>query len=219
MKIQRCLATNTLLLLVMLLMAGCRPLVSDPFSKRELKSKWNWSNEPEEWDVGLTKEGWLTWKGKLDANLWSSDETTMLYQIIEKDADFDISTRLYCQWGNNASDIAGLVVKFPSSDNWIDIKLWMHGDGTSRLEFQTKGTDLISPVPGSESLGGNRDIYLRLVKKGNSYTGYYKNIPDEDWILIGSTAGFESFPIYVCLFGGVDQGDGDLLIQYDFFQR
>ena len=194
-------------------------LFSDDFEGDELNTKWNWSKEPGEWDLGLIRDGWLTWTGELNSNLWCSDETTILYQIIEKNTDFDISTKIYCEWGNNLSDIAGLIVKFPTVDNWINIKFWMQGNGTGRLEFQKKCTDLISPVPGTESSGGTRDMYLRLVKEGNDYTGYYKNSNDDEWILIGSTEGIESFPIHVGLFGGVDQGDGNLLIQYDFFHK
>jgi hypothetical protein len=87
------------------------------------------------------------------------------------------------------------------------------------LEYQKKCTDIISPVPGSESAGGIRDIFLRMVKEGNDYTGYYKNNSDDDWIEIGATEGFDSLPIYIGLFGGVDQGNGNLLIQCDFFHK
>jgi len=194
-------------------------LFSDNFEGDELNTKWNWSNEPDIWDLGLTKSGWLTVTGKLNSNLFCSDETSSLYQIIEEDTDFDVSTKIYCEWGNNASDIAGLIVKFPSVDNWIVIKLWMHGNGIGRLEFQKKCTDLISPVPGSESSGGNRDVCLRVAKNGNDYTAYYKNNSEDEWKLIGVTEGFESLPIHVGLFGGVDQGIGNLLIQYDFFHK
>jgi len=124
---------------------------------------------------------WLSITGNFNSNLWCSDETSSLYQILENNTDFDVSTRLYCEWGNNSSDIAGIIIKFPSDTNWISIKFWMHGDSTGRLEFQNKCTDIISPVPGSESSGGTRDIFLRMVKQGNNYTGYYKNNSGDDW--------------------------------------
>ena len=71
------------------------------------------------------------------------------------------------------------------------------------------------PFPAS----GNRDVYLRVVKIGNDFTAYYKNSIDDEWILIGTTEGFESLTIQVGLFGGVDQGDGNFQIQYDFFHK
>ena len=194
-------------------------LFSDNFGGDELNSNWYWSNEPNSWDLGLARSGWLSITGNFNANLWCLDETSTLYQILENDADFDISTRLYCGWGNNSSDIAGIIVKFPSDTTWINIKLWMHGNGTSRLEYQKRCDDIISPVPNSESTGGIRDIFLRMVKVGNNYTGYYKNNSGDDWIEIGTTIGFNSFPIHVGIFGGVDQGSGNLLIQCDFFQK
>jgi beta-xylosidase-like protein len=194
-------------------------IFTDNFDGDGLNSKWYWSNEPDSWDLGLTRSGWLTITGNFNSNLGCSDETSSLYQILESDTDFDVSTRLYCEWGNNSSDIAGMIVKFPSDTNWIIIKFWMHGDSTGRLEFQKKCTDIISPVPGSESLGRTRDIFLRMVKEGIDYTGYYKNNSGDDWIEIGTTEGFDSLPIHLGIFGGVDQGNGNLLIQYDFFNK
>jgi hypothetical protein len=194
-------------------------IFTDNFDGDGLNSKWYWSNEPDAWDLGLTKAGWLSITGNFNSNLWCSDQTSSLYQILESNIDFDVSTRLYCEWGNNSSDIAGMIVKFPADTNWIDIKLWMHGDGTSGLEYQKKCDDLISPVPGSESAGGIRDIFLRMVKVGNNYTGYYKNNSGDNWIEIGTTEGFNSLPIYVGIFGGVDNGNGNLLIQCDFFHN
>jgi hypothetical protein len=152
-------------------------LFSDNFDGEKLNANWQWTNEPGHWDLGKTKQGWLSITGNLNSNLWCSDETSTLYQIISEDLDFDVSTRLSCQWGNNSSDIAGIIVKFPDIDNWINIKLWMHGDGTGRLEFQKKCDDLISPVPGYNVSGASTDLYLRIVKKGMNYTSYYSIRP------------------------------------------
>lgn len=193
-------------------------LFTDNFDGTSLNTKWYWSNEPDVWDLGQSKNGWLSITGNLNSNLWCSDETSRLYQIVEDDIDFDISTKLYCEWGNNNSDIAGFIVKFPSVDNWINIKFWMHQDGTGRLEFQKKCTDVISPVPGYLASGGSEELFLRLVKEGNEFTGYYKSLSDDEWKMIGSIEGFDSLPMQIGFFGSVDSGVGNLLIQFDFFQ-
>jgi hypothetical protein len=194
-------------------------LISDNFDGENLSSNWHWSNEPDNWDLGTTQPGWLSITGNFNSNLWCSDETSTLYQIIKEDIDFDVSTRLHCKWGNNSSDIAGMIIKFPSIDNWINIKFWMHWDGNARLEFQNKCDDLISPVPDYEASGGSEELDLRVVKKGNDYTGYYKPSSEVEWIMIGTTEGFDALPIHIGIFGGVDQGEGDLTIQIDHFHK
>jgi hypothetical protein len=194
-------------------------LFSDNFDGENLSTNWHWSNEPDEWDLGITQQGWLSITGNFNSNLWCLDETSTLYQIVKDDIDFDISTRMSCEWGNNLSDIAGIIIKFPSVDNWINIKLWMQGNGTGRLEFQKKCDDLISPVPGYGASGGSEDVFLRIVKISNEYTGYYKTSSEHEWIIIGTTEGFGSLPIHIGLFGGVDQGEGDLSIRFDYFHK
>jgi hypothetical protein len=194
-------------------------LTTDYFNGNTLNAEWHWANEPDVWDIGETRSGWLSMTGMFDSNLFCSDETTRLYQIVEEDIDFDISTKLYCEWGNNNSDIAGLIVKFPTVDNWIDVKFWMHLNGTAQLELQKKCEDIISPVPGYSPSGGSEELFIRLVKSGNNYTAYYKSNSDADWITIGTVEGFESLPMEIGYFGGVDDGNGDLLIQFDFFEN
>ena len=211
----------TLLLPLMACPALGARLYPDDFNGPGINPNWKWQKEPANWDAGSTRPGWLTWIGEFNSNLWCSDMTTRLYQVLEEDEDFDIETRLYCEWGNNQSDIAGVVVKFPAVDNWINIKLWMHGDKTAQLQFQKKcveaGDGLTGRVPGYNPTGGKAEVFLRLVKKGNEYTAYYKEKEDQDWIEIGTTHGFDSLPMEVGLFGGVDVGNGKLLIQFDYF--
>jgi hypothetical protein len=46
---------------------------------------------------------------------------------------------------------------------------------------------------------------------------YYKQNDVDEWNTIGTTTGFESVPIHLGLFSGVDQGDGELSVQFDYF--
>lgn len=188
----------------------------DDFNSSSLNSGWIWQNEPSQWDVGTTKQGWLTIHGEQNANIFCNDNSSLLYQVIEESQDFDVSTKMYCEWSNNQSDVAGIIIKFPTADDWILIKLWMHGDGTGRLEWQGKCNDIISPVPGSESVGGTMEIYLRIQKAGNVYTGYFKTTGD-NWTMIGTEAIDESLPMHLGLFAGIDAGSGPLFVQFDYF--
>jgi len=192
---------------------------TDNFDESSLNSNWKWTNGADLWNLGTTKQGWLTIYGNTDANIFCDDNASFLYQVLNENKDFDISTKLYCEWGNNSSDVAGIIIKFPSEDDWILIKLWMHGDGTGRLEFQKKCSDIISPVPGSESSGGKTEVYLRFQKSGTNYTAYFKNSGDTEWTTIGSQQFPDNYPMYLGLFAGIDKGDGELLVQFDYFQK
>ncbi len=192
-------------------------LFGDDFDGSTLNSNWKWANEPENWDLGTSNPGWLTFTGNLNANIFCDDNTSRLYQHITSNADFDISTKLYCEWGNNSSDVAGLIIKSAPTGDWVMIKLWMHGNGTGRLEFQKQCNDIISPVPGSESDGGSTEIFIRIKKTGSDYTSYFKNHDADAWIMIGTVQFSDDLPLQIGLFGGVDGGDGNLLVRFDYF--
>jgi hypothetical protein len=221
MKVRMLTFTALILVLTTALAWGAK-LYPDDFKGPNINSNWKWAKEPKTWDVGKTKEGWLTWIGELNSNLWTSDMTTRLYQTLQENEDFDIETRVYCEWGNNDSDIAGLVVKFPKDDNWVCLKVWMHGNKTAQLQFQKKalegGDGLTGRVAGYAPAGGKTDVFLRLKKEGGKITGYFKEKEEGDWNEIGTTTSFNSLPMEVGLFGGVDRGNGKLLIQFDYFK-
>ena len=192
-------------------------LQSDEFSGDNLNSYWKWANEPADWTVGSASEGWLSFIGNLDANIFCEDNTSRLYQEITSTADFDITTRMYCQWGFNNSDVAGLIIKSKASGEWVLIKLWMWGDKTGRLEFQGKCDDIISPVPGSETNAGSAQYYLRIKRSGHNYTGYYKLSDGDEWTEIGTANFTDDTPLQVGFFGGTADGNSQVLVQFDYF--
>jgi len=193
-------------------------LFSDDFNQAALKDGWFWANEPGVWDVNTTRTDFLHFIGNFDANTWCEDNSSMLYQVISSDQDFDVYARMHCLWGNNTSDIAGLMCKSATSGDWVILKFWMHGDLTGRLEFQTQCNDIISPVPGSELNGGDAEFFLRLKKTGHDYSTYFKFTEGEDWTLIGDTQFPDQLPLHIGIFGGVDNGDGELQVEIDYFR-
>ena len=55
--------------------------LGDPFEGNALKNpNWKWSNEPKKWDLGKTRDGWLTITGEFNRNLWGDDQSNRLYQ-------------------------------------------------------------------------------------------------------------------------------------------
>lgn len=193
-------------------------LFSDDFKSTALKDGWHWANEPTAWDINTSRIDYLFFIGNLNANIFCEDNTSRLYQIISNEQDFDVYTHMRCIWGNNASDVAGIICKSATSGDWVLLKFWMHGDLSARLEFQTKCNDIISPVPGSEINSGDFEFYLRMKKLGNDYTTYFKYNEGDAWTLVGTTAFDGQLPLQLGIFGGTDSGNGELIVEIDYFK-
>ena len=160
----------------------------DSFEGTALQNpNWQWQNEPANWDVGETREGFLHIESETNRNLWASDATHFLYQ--ETDADtFDVETHFFARW-DTASGVNGLVVKSPADNNWVTLKFWSRDAGAKgQIQYQTKqnenGSGLTSNA-GFTPTFGNTELFFRLRKQGNTYTGWYKNprsgLLDRDW--------------------------------------
>lgn len=193
--------------------------LTDEFDNGTLDSKWSWSREPGDWDENKTTPGWLYINADTNRNLWTSDSTSRLFQTIELD-EFDVETHLHATW-NASSVVAGLVVKGPKEDNWVTLKFWGHGDGTAQLQYQTKGNEsgngLTGRVAGFTASGGESDVYLRLTKDGDVYTGYFKMEQGQDWTKIGPTTFTLTPPLELGIYAGVDAASGTLEVEYEYF--
>lgn len=193
-------------------------LFSDDFKSTTLKNGWTWANEPSDWDINTTRIDYLFFTANLDANIFCDDNASRLYQIINSDQDFDVHTHIRCIWGNNPSDIAGLICKSATSGDWVLLKFWMHGDLSGRLEFQTACNDIVSPVPGSVVNSGDFEFYMRIKKTGDDYTTYFKYNPGDSWTEVGTTQFDDQLPLHLGIFGGVDSGSGELIVEVDYFK-
>ena len=192
--------------------------LTDEFDGNDLASKWSWSNEPNQWDVGSTKKGWLTIHADPNRNLWAADDTSRLYQEIGEEP-FDVETHLATEF-DAPSCVAGLVVVSPADNNWVTLKFWGRG-GPAQLQFQTKqnenGNGLTGNV-GWAGAGGVADLYMRLTKEEDVYTAYYKEAENADWIQVGPTTFNLTPPLQVSLYAGVDGPAGKMLVQYEYFR-
>jgi hypothetical protein len=193
----------------------------DEFDGPKIHSSWKWQKEPKTWDAGKTNRGWLHFEGTFGGNLWCTDDATKLYQEIE-DEPFDIETHLFCEWGNNDSDIAGITAKSPDADNWVKLKFWMHLNKTAQIQFQKKCTEsgdgLIGNVPGFSPSGGKAEVWFRLKRDGNKCTAFYKTTEKEDWKEIGTTSFPFKAPYQAGIYAGVDSGSGKLIVEFDYFK-
>jgi hypothetical protein len=193
----------------------------DEFDGPNINQNFKWQNEPKTWDVGKTTKGWLRIEGVFGGNLWCSDASSRLYQEIVDDP-FEIETHMKAQWGNNSSEIAGIMAKSPKDDNWVKIKLWTHQDKTAQIQFQKKcvesGDGLTGKVVDFAPTGGKTEVWLKLNRDKDKCTASYKATENDDWKEIGVTSFPFNAPYQVSIFAGVDVGVGDFIVEFDYFR-
>ncbi len=185
----------------------------EEFDGPEVHESFQWQNEPAgNWDVGETTPGWIHFEGAYGGNLWCTDLATRLYQEIG-DEDFEIETRLTHAWAS--AGVAGLIVKSPSSDNWIMLKLWARDGGIGQLQFQKKcvegGDGLIGKVPGYDPVN-ETELWLKLKREGNECTGFLKTAEGDDWTETGTTSFPFDAPYEVGIFGWNNT------LEFDYFR-
>ena len=193
----------------------------DPFAGTALQNpNWRWRNEPANWDVGETRANFLHIESEINRDLWVSDTSHLLYQ--ETDADtFDVETHFFARWDTD-SGVNGLVVKSPTDDNWVTLKFWARDPGAKgHIQYQTKGNGHgkgLTNDAGFTPTFGNTELFFRLRKQGNAYTGWYKTNKAAPWIEIGTTQIALTPPLQVGLYAGVAAGSGTLNVDYGYFR-
>lgn len=206
--------------------------IGDPFDGNSLQNKnWKWKAsgeegvEPNEWDVGNTKEGWLHITGEVNRNLWPSDTTNRLYQ--EHEGDFDVETHVYMDYEGGCV-VSGLAAYSPTTKDrqnrdgeWVTIKFWGRQNDAiiqwQKRQFDGAGEGLRGQVPGFQDPAGEMDIYMRLSREGNTFNAWWKREANEDWIHIGETEQEFNEPLEVGIYAGICGGSGMLTAQYEYF--
>ena len=189
----------------------------DPFEGTALQnSNWQWQNEPANWDIGKTRDGFLHIEGETNRNLWTSDASHFLYQETDADA-FDVETHFFSRW-DTSSGVNGLVVKSPADNNWVTIKFWSRDAwAKGQIQYQTRGQGLVADPAWRPEFGAT-ELFLRLRKQGDTYTGWYKTREVDPWIEIGVTNFPLTPPLQLGIYAGVAAPSGTLTVDYDYFR-
>ena len=188
----------------------------DPFQGNALQNpNWQWRNEPDHWDVGQTRTNFLHIEGEINRDLWASDNTHFLYQETTADA-FDVETHFFAK-SNTSSGVTGLVVKSPADNNWVTLKFWSRGPTAELLQYQTKQNGLegdiwLKPTP------GDTEMFFRLRKTGDTYTGWYKTHSADPWIEIGTRHFPLTPPLQLGIYTGVATNSGTFTVDYEYFK-
>ena len=209
--------------------------LGDPFDGNALKNpNWKWKTsreagvEPEEWDLGKTKAGWLHITGERNRNLWPDDTTNRLYQ--EHEGDFDIETHLYMDY-EDACVVAGVVAFSPTTKDhqgrdgeWVTIKLWGRAgnDNNAVIQYQKRqfdnGEGLVGVVPGFLDPAGEMDLYMRLRREGDNFTAWWKRKANDNWTDIGETEQKFDEPLEVGIYVGICDSKGKQIAQFEYFE-
>jgi len=203
--------------------------LGDPFEGNKLQNKnWKWSDEPKEWDIGKTKSGWLYIKGERNRNLWGDDTTNRLYQ--EHNGDFDIATHLIMDY-KDASTVMGPAAyssKIKDRKNrpgeWVTLKLWGRGGGDKNavIQYQKRefdgGEGLVGTHPGFLDPMGEIDLYMRMKRKGDTFTAWWKRKTKDKWEKVGETEHKFPDPIEVSIYSGIADAGGEMDSYYEYFE-
>ena len=159
-------------------------------------------------------------ESEINRNLWISDASHFLYQETEANT-FDVETRFFARW-DTSSGVNGLVVKSPADNNWVTLKFWSQGEGTrGQIQYQTRGQQSgngLTADAGFTPTPGNTELFFRLRKDGNTYTGWYKTRETNPWIEIGRTNFMLTPPLQLGIYAGVATHTGTLAVDYDYFR-
>jgi hypothetical protein len=204
--------------------------LGDPFDGNKLQNpEWKWKDrnkdegtEPEKWDVGKTKEGWLHIDAAPNRNLWNADTTNRLYQ--EHSGDFDVETHVYMEYATQ-SIVSGVVALSQTTlgkggkPEWVTMKFWGRG-GDAILQFQIREGGIQNEAPGFKPKATKpMDVYIRLARKGKTFTTWWKEKEGDEWNEIEETKTMDlKDPIEIGIYGGNCEAVGRGDIQYEYFR-
>jgi len=190
--------------------------LGDPFDGNALKNaEWEWQNEPN-WDLGNTNNGWLHINASNGQNLWDVDTVSKLYQLVNTDK-IDVATHLVMDYAGTASCVSGLLIKSPSDGDWTTMKFWGRA-ADAILQWQHKQAEVVGTVPGSNQPAGRVEVFIRIAKSGNEYTGYWKASADEEWIEVTPANKALTPPLEVGIFAGNCEAGGTMTAEFEYFE-
>jgi len=190
--------------------------LGDPFDGNKLQNPdWKWQNQPK-WDIGTTNKGWLFMNATNNQNLWDVDTVTKLYQ--ESNADkIDVETHLVMEYKGTGSCVSGMVMKSEKDGNWVTMKFWGRAADTI-IQYQHKAQEVVPAVPGSNQPAGRVEVFLRIAKNGDEYTGYWKMAAADEWIEVTPHANKKlTSPLQIGIFAGNCEAGGTMTAQFEYF--
>ena len=183
---------------------------SDEFTETTLDPGWTWIDPLDDCGYSLTANPGYLRISVPDGNhdLWPGGNYNAPRVTQLAGGDFSVETRVLFNPQYDSQN-AGILV-------------WADSVNLVRLERSTFNTVMLASVVGgsgtvqSKSYSGT-DTYLRLVRAGNDFTGYYSS-DGVNWNLVGSAAITASDPVYTGLMVVDQYQDNPISADFDYFR-
>ena len=212
--------------------SNAQGLQSDAFdgSGQALQPFWHvqntfWHNQPGNTGSYTLNNGNLVVEGAFYQNIWDADYSRRFYQVTNQE-QFSVETSLIFDHQDVCS-IAGLIIKSPTQNEWVVLKLWGQGaEGqfgwsahTAHLQFQRRELGIVD-VSDSVRAAGNIATTMRLNRDGDTYTAWYKPDAQGEWVYVAETTVALRGAIEVGIFVGIcqDEAPGGLTVTFNNFR-
>ena len=169
--------------------------INDPsieyFADYTLRDIWEFiAKEPWEGASATVNRGTVTINSR-GRRMWEGDNFFSAIRRTDITGDFDISVQVVSQNDNYTHD--GSKVGILIANNFDDLSqggyVSFHTRGNRRILLQSEGSTP-GQISGSSSVNFSEEqdwpVWLRLVKSGTEFTGFYKFAEGDDWIPLGS---------------------------------
>jgi len=182
-------------------------------------SDWAWTNaEDDQWNL-TDNPGFLQVNLTRTSDVFEGGPDTLLQRRIEED-NFEITTRVLFEPGRNFQR-AGLVI-YEDPNNFVGL-LRAYADVSGNPGNAIYFDHVSQDAPGyddadyrnfSTRIADPSEVYLKLRREGNTYTGYY-SLDGQAWTLVGTHTSTIDPVSYGILTGRSDQS---ISAEFDYFE-
>ncbi len=183
--------------------------IIDEFNSPIIDSQWFWVREnPDAWSL-TERPGYMTITTE-KGDLWkfhNDGKNILIMNILPLDLQIDTKLEIYPtnQWHN------AKIIVYCNDDNYVAVGMGFYK--VVDCYSERYGNIVNKPHYCSENI-----VYLRLVKKGNKYTGYF-SIDGINYTFIGehNNSGIKNLKVGICADSG-DRNPKKIKAYFDYFQ-
>ena len=107
---------------------------------------------------------------------------------------------------------------------WVTLKLWGRGGGDKNavIQYQKRefdgGEGLVGTHPGFLDPMGEIELYMRMERKGDTFTAWWKRKIRDKWEKVGETEHKFPDPIEVSIYSGIADAGGEMDSYYEYVE-
>lgn len=186
------------------------PLWTDDFNGPKLDQRWEWSREdPTHWSL-TARPGFLRIVTQTGGVYESAAKQKNILLMPAPKGDFRIVTKCTIDPKENFQ-YAGLMV-YQGRNNYVQINRAFTDGNSFNFDIETGGTPINKRLPGTATT-----FYLRITKRGDTYTGDY-SLDGQSWTTVGQgTASLVDVRVGICAANNLP-GKPHIPADFDFFK-